>query len=228
MWGPQLPRLTERHRVVRFDLRGHGGSPAPDGPYTMADLGGDVLAVLDALGLARASFCGISIGGMIGLWLAIHAPERIERLIVCSSSAHVPPAEAWSERAWTVLSAGGTDPIADTVIGRWLTPDYAREHREIRAWLHSMITSTHPEGYAGCCAAIGGMDLRDRLAEIVVPTLIITAPHDESIPPAHGEALAAAIPGARLVVLSGGAHLVSVERADEVTDLIESFLRSPA
>jgi 3-oxoadipate enol-lactonase len=224
MWGPQLPRLTERHRVVRFDLRGHGGSAAPDGPYAMSDLGGDVLAVLDALGLARASFCGISIGGMIGLWLAIHAPERVERLVVVSSSAHVPPAEAWSERAWTVLSAGGTDPIADAVVGRWLTPEYASEHPEMRAWLRDMLTSAQPEGYAGCCAAIGAMDLRDGLPGITAPTLVITAPRDESIPPAHGEALAAAIPGARLVGLSDGAHLVSVERADEVTDLIESFL----
>lgn len=224
MWGPQLPRLTEHRRVVRFDLRGHGGSGAPDGPYAMSDLAGDVLSVLDALGLARASFCGISIGGMIGLWLAIHAPERVERLAVISSSAHLPPADAWSERAWTVLSAGGTDPIADTVVGRWLTPEYAGAHPEIRSWLHDMIAATNPEGYAGCCAAIGGMDLRAELPSIAAPTLILTAPRDESIPPAHGAALAAAIPGARLVALSDGAHLVSVERADEVTALIEEFL----
>ena len=224
MWDPQLPRLTRRHRVVRFDLRGHGGSAAPAGPYTLADLGGDVLALLDSLGIARASVCGLSLGGMIAQWLAIDAPSRVERLVVCCSSPHLPPAQTWSERAWSVLSAGGTEPIQDAVLGRWLTPAYAAAHPEVREWFRGMLASCQAEGYAGCCAAIGAMDLRGELERIAVPTLVITAPGDESIPPAHGAQIAAAVPGARLVELAGGAHLASVERADEVTTLIGDFL----
>ena len=122
MWDAQLP-LAERLRLVRFDQRGHGGSPVPPAPYEIADLGRDVLALMDALGIERASYCGVSIGGMVGLWLGANAPERLERLVVICTAAHLPPASAWRERAAAVLEAGSTEVLADTVVERGLTPD---------------------------------------------------------------------------------------------------------
>ena len=127
MWDGQLP-LAERLRLVRFDHRGHGGSPVPAPPYEIADLGRDVLALMDALRIERASYCGTSIGGMAGMWLGANAPERIEKLVLICTSAHMPPASAWRERAAAVLEAGSPEVVADAVVERWLTPDYAAEH----------------------------------------------------------------------------------------------------
>ncbi|MFD0576324.1 alpha/beta fold hydrolase [Dactylosporangium darangshiense] len=128
MWRPQLPRFGDRLRVVRFDHRGHGGSPVPAGPYEIEDLGRDVLALLDRLGIERASYCGLSLGGMVGMWLAAHAPERIERLVLICTAAHLPPAEGWLDRARQVR-AGGMAPVADAVLGRWFTPATGPRYR---------------------------------------------------------------------------------------------------
>ena len=228
IWDAQVGPLAERFRVVRFDHRGHGGSPAPPGPYSIADLGGDVLALLDALGVERASYCGISLGGMIGIWLAEHAPERIERLALLCTSAHVPPPEAWAERAAAVEEAGSADVVADAVVARWLTPELARERPDLVDWLRGMIAGTSPVAYTGCCGAIERMDLREGLPGIAAPTLVVAAAQDPSIPPDHGEALAAAIPDARFELLSPSAHLAVIERADDVTRLLLEHLAPAA
>jgi 3-oxoadipate enol-lactonase len=220
MWRPQLPALAERLRVVRFDHRGHGGSPVPPGPYGIADLAGDVLALLDRLGLERVAYCGLSIGGMVGLWLAAHAPERIDRLVVVSSSAHLPPASAWRERAATVRTAGTVEAVADTVVARWLTPGFARAEPETVEWLRGMLAATPVDGYAACCEALARLDLRGDVPRIAAPTLVVGGAEDPATPPEHARALAAAIPGARLEILSPAAHLASVERAAEVTRLV--------
>jgi 3-oxoadipate enol-lactonase len=224
LWDAQEGPLAERLLVVRFDHRGHGGSPVPPGPYSIAGLGGDVLALMDTLGAERASYCGLSMGGMVGMWLAAHAPERLERLVLICTAAHVPPPEAWAERAAAVLAAGTVEVVADGVLARWLTPEFAREHPEVVAWLRSMLVATPPEGYAGCCRAIERMDLRGDLPRIQAPTLVVAAAQDTSTPPEHGEAIAAAIPGARLELVSPSAHIAAVERADEVTALIRDHL----
>jgi 3-oxoadipate enol-lactonase len=224
MWDPQVPALSGSHRVIRFEHRGHGGSPVPNGPYTIDDLGADVLTMLDRLDLPRVSYCGLSIGGMVGQWLAINAPERVDRLILLCTSAHLPPAESWQERAAAVREAGSPEVVADAVLARWFTPAFAESHPDIVARYRAMISGIDAEGYAGCCEAIAAMDLRAGLPGITAPTLVVAGRQDPSIPPEHGEAIAAAVPGARLEILDPGAHLASVERAETVTSLIAHHL----
>jgi 3-oxoadipate enol-lactonase len=231
MWDPQADALRGDHglRVVAYDQLGHGASPAPPGPYTIERLGRAALALMDHLGLARASFAGVSIGGMVGQWLAAHAPERIDRVVLLCTSAHLPPAELWHDRARTVRDAGTVDVIADAVVARWLTPAFAAANPGTVATLRAMLAGQPAEGYAACCDAIAAMDQRGDLAGIRAPTLVIGGAQDAAIPPAHQEHLAAVIPGARLAVLDPGAHVVSVERADVVTDLIADHLdREPS
>ncbi len=224
MWDPQVPALSATHRVIRFEHRGHGGSPVPTGPYTMDDLGTDVLTMLDRLDLPRVSYCGLSIGGMVGQWLAINAPERIHRLILLCTASYLPPASAWHERAAAVREADTTEVVADAVLGRWFTPAFAASHPDIVSRYRDTICGIDAEGYASCCEAIAGMDLRSGLAAIAAPTLVVAGRQDPSIPPEHGEAIAAAVPGARVEVLDPAAHLASVERADAVTALISEHL----
>jgi 3-oxoadipate enol-lactonase len=225
MWDPQVAALrAQGRRVVAYDQRGHGASPIPEGPYSLADLGGDALALMDRLGIERASFAGVSIGGMVGQWLAAHAPERIDRLVLLCTSSYLPPASAWEERIATVRAAGTVEAIADTVVARWVTPAFAAAEPAAFGALRAMLAACPVEGYAGCCAAIAGMDLRAEVRAVRAPTLVIGGAQDAAIPNEHQERLAAAIPGARLEILDPGAHVVSVERADAVTALIADHL----
>ena len=223
MWDSQLA-LAERLRIVRFDHRGHGRSPVPRGPYEIADLGRDVIELMDALEIERASYCGLSIGGMVGIWLGANAPERIERLVLVCTSAHLPPAEGWAERAAKVRAAGTVGVVADAVVARWLTPAYAEEHPELVAELRAMLVATDPEGYASACGAIERMDLRDQLGRIAAPTLVISGSGDEATPPEHQELIAASIPGGRLETVDPAAHLAAVERPARVNELIADHL----
>jgi 3-oxoadipate enol-lactonase len=223
MWDGQLA-LAGRLRLVRFDHRGHGASPVPPGPYEIADLARDVLALMDHLGLERASFAGLSIGGMVGMWLGANAPERLDRLVLLCTAAHMPPAEVWRDRAAAVRAAGSTEPIADAVVERWLTPAFAAEHPEVLAGLRAMLTASPPDGYAACCGAIERMDLRPLLARIAVPTLVVSGSDDLSTPPEKQAAIAAAVPGARHEVVAPAAHVAAVEQADAVNRLIEEHL----
>lgn len=227
MWEAQLALLGDVARIVRFDHRGHGESPVPPGPYTIDELGADVLALMDRLELERASYCGLSIGGMVGQWLAINAPERVQRLVMICTSAYLPPESDWRQRAATVREAGSPETIADAVLGRWFTAGYAERNPEIVARYRQMLVSSPAEGYAGCCEAIAAMDLRSRLDRITSPTLVIAGAEDPAIPPEHGRAIADAVPGARLEVLDPAAHLASVERATEVSGLIAGHLNPP-
>jgi 3-oxoadipate enol-lactonase len=227
MWEPQVATLSERFRVVRYDHRGHGGSPVLPGPYDIGDLGRDVLALLDRLEIERASICGVSLGAMVGMWLGAHAPERIERLVLCCTSAHLPPAQAWADRAAAVCAAGTTAAVADAVLARWLTPAGAAVDPYRLARLRAMLLATPAEGYAACCGVIERLDLRGDLASISAPTLVIAGAEDPATPPEHLERIAAGIPGARLEVLDGAAHLANVERADDVTRLIAGHCGVP-
>jgi 3-oxoadipate enol-lactonase len=224
MWDPELQELSRGRRLVRFDHRGHGGSPAPPGPWEIADLGRDVLELLDALELEKVSYAGVSLGGMVGMWLAANAPERIERLVIVCSSAYLPPAEAWAQRAAAVTAAGSVGAVSATVLERWFTPAFAQERPEVMSWMDAMLRACPPAGYAGCCGVIERLDLRGELPAIVAPTLVIAAAEDPSTPPAHSELIAAAIPAAALRVLEHGAHLVAVERPGEVSVLIDRHL----
>jgi 3-oxoadipate enol-lactonase len=224
MWDGQLP-LGERLRLVRFDHRGHGGSPSPPAPYEIADLGRDVLALMDRLGLERASYCGVSIGGMVGIWLGANAPGRIEKLVLVCTSAHMPPPSFWQDRAEAVLAAGSPEVVADGVVERWLTPAYAGEHPEVRAVLRARLAATDAAGYAACCGAIERMDLREQLPRVAVPTLVISGSDDPATPPDHQRVIAEAVPGARHEVVGPAAHLAPVEQPEAVNRLILEHVR---
>ncbi len=224
LWAEVVPLLADRFRIVRYDHRGHGGSPVPSGPYEIADLGADVVALLDRLEIEHAAYCGVSIGGMVALWLGANAPGRLTTVIPCCTAAHLGNASAWSERAATVLAAGSTEPIADAVVSRWVTPPFAAANPAVVAGLRAMLLSSPAAGYAACCGALERLDLRSELERIAVPTLLVAAAGDESIPPEHSERLAAAIPGAQITTLDPAAHLPMAERPAAVAGLIRNHL----
>jgi len=224
MWEPQVPALSESFRVIAFDQRGHGRSPSPPGPYAIAELGQDVLALMDRLELESAFYVGISIGAMAGIWLGSQASDRIGGLVLMCTSAYAPPASNWLERAERVRDAGTPEVIADAVVQRWFTPGWAQTHRELVARHRAMIAATDAEGYAACCEAIAAMDLRDALANVSVPTLVISAAQDPALPPEHQRVIAAGIPGARLETIQDGAHIVSAQQPETVNRLIREHL----
>jgi 3-oxoadipate enol-lactonase len=223
MWNAQVAAFSRRFRMLRYDTRGHGGSPAPPGPYTMDELGADVLTLLDKLDIERASFCGLSIGGMIGMWCASEAPERIEQLVLCCTVPHFPPAELWNERADTVR-AEGMEPMVEPALERWLPPDIRRARPEVEEHLRSMVASTPPEGYAGCCEAIRDMDLRSRLAAIEAPTLVVAASDDPSTPKEKVRPIAEAVKGAEYVEIEHAAHIANVAQPDAFDAAVLDFL----
>jgi 3-oxoadipate enol-lactonase len=224
MWDPQVPALAERLRVVRYETRGHAGAPVPDGPYALADLGGDVLALLDNLGVERAHFAGLSLGGMTGMWLGVNAPERIDRLALLCTSAMLARDVDWPARA-ALVREQGTGAIAAATVERWFTPAYIEANPDVAARWRAAIADTPSEGYAGCAEAIGTMDLEEDIRAVRAPTLVIAGRHDPATPPPHAELIAARIPGARLEVVDG-AHLSNYERADEVTRALLDHLEA--
>ena len=216
MWEPQVDALAERFRLVRFDRRGHGLSPVGTGPATIDALGGDIVRLLDTLGLERVSFCGLSLGGVEGMWLAANVPERIEHLALCCTAASFPPRQGWLDRAATVR-ARGVEGIADAVLARWFRQSFYETHPDVVAHFREMLVATPAEGYAACCETLADADLGPRLAEIDVPTLVLTGSDDPVAPPSSGIALAASISSARHTVIEGAAHLANVEQPDAFT-----------
>ena len=222
MWDPQVPALAERYRVVTYDTRGHGESPAPAGPYTLDDLVDDLVALLDEVGAARAHVVGLSLGGMTAMRLAAREPGRVQRLAVLCTSAKADP-QPFLDRARTVR-AGGTAPLAPAVAARWLTPAFAAEHPDLVARLEAMIAGADDEGYAACCEVVAHMDLRDDLGRIAAPTLVVSGADDLALPPEHQRLIAEGIPGAELVTVSPGAHLANLEQTAGVTDALLAHL----
>jgi 3-oxoadipate enol-lactonase len=223
MWDPQFPALAERFRVVRYDHRGHGRSPVPPAPYELANLGADVIALLDRLGLERVHWCGLSLGGMVGMWMAINAPARIDRLVLCCTSARLGPPEMWADRAATVR-AQGVDAIADAGIERWLSPGFIEREPEMAAEIRAMLVATPAEGYAACCGVIERMDQVPELGEIRAATLVIAAEEDPATPPEHGALIASTVPGAQLAVVKDARHLATIEQPAAMTELILGHL----
>ncbi len=225
MWDPQLAVLVEAgYRVVRYDHRGHGRSPVSPGPYTMDDLGGDAVALLDRLGIQRASVVGLSMGAMVAMWLGQRAPDRVERLVLCCTSAELGPASMWDDRIEAVRT-GGTQAVADAVTERWLTAQTRERQPELTRWLHDMVCSTPDEGYSACCAAIRDMELLAGLGTVTAPTLVISGDADPSTPPEHGRRIAEGIPGARFEVVPDVAHLGNLEKPARFSELILAHLR---
>jgi 3-oxoadipate enol-lactonase len=227
MWDDQAPVLLESFRLLRYDHRGHGDSPVSPGPYAIDDLGRDALALMNRLEVERFSFCGLSIGGMVDMWLASEAPERVERLVLCCTSARFEPSDDWNSRAGTVR-ADGVDAIADAVLERWFTPAFREDRPHVVQWAESMLRATPAEGYASCCEAIRDADLRSKLEAIRAPTLVIAGADDPAAPPDAAELIRDSIPDARLVVVDQAAHLANVEQPEAVTRAVLEHLEPVA
>jgi 3-oxoadipate enol-lactonase len=221
MWAPQRRDLAGEHRVLTMDTRGHGGSPVPDGPYTVEELADDVLETLDDLGVARAAFAGVSLGGAMSQAIALRAPERVTALALVCTSARFANLQTFTDRAATAR-AEGMDAIADGVVARWFTDDASAA---TVASMRAMIAATPPEGYAGCCEAIVAWDSRADLGRITAPTLVISGAEDPATPPEHGRAIAEGIPGARFEVVADAAHLASYQRPEVVTGLLAEHVK---
>jgi len=220
MWQAQAEVLSRDLRVVRYDQRGHGASPVPAGPYDIADLGRDLLHLMDRLRLERASLCGLSLGAMTVLWVAAYAPDRVERLIACCVTARPASPEAWAERADTVRR-DGIGAIEELVVDRW---GYRNRNPGIEARVRAMLLATPPEGYVACCEAIRTMNLEPDLGSITAPTLLVAGADDPAAPPDAMETVARQIPRATLRVVDGAAHLANLEQPEAVTAAISEHL----
>ncbi|MBV8348093.1 MAG: 3-oxoadipate enol-lactonase [Mycolicibacterium sp.] len=224
MWDPQVGALTAAgYRVVRYDHRGHGQSPVPAGPYTLADLGADVVELLDRVGAPQAHFVGLSLGGMVGIWLAQHAGHRLRSLTLCCTSAELGPASGWADRAAAVRQRG-MRALSTAVVERWFTPQWRAAGPQQVRYYEAMVAATPAEGYAACCEAIQTMDIACGLSDISTPTLVIAGADDPATPPDHGRRIATAIPSGRLEIVSPAAHLANVECTPKVNALILGHL----
>jgi 3-oxoadipate enol-lactonase len=223
MWAAQVPAFSTDFQVLRYNQRGHGGSPAPPGPYEIADLGRDLVDLLDRLEIERASICGVSIGGMTAMWVAASHPERVESLALCFTSARMPAPEVYPERA-AAARADGMEPLIDGAIERWFTPEFAASGSPVVARTRADLATVEPEGYAGCCEALASMDLREDIKAIRAPALVLAASEDPATPPDHGRLIADSIPGARFELIEGARHLACIERPEEFTTLVLDHL----
>ena len=223
MWDPQLPALRERLRVIRYDLRGHGGSSAPPAPYSLDELGADALALLDALEIERCHVCGLSLGGMLALWLAANHPQRVDRAVFADTAARIGTKESWQTRIDAVRT-GGLEAVHETVMARFLSERFRRSQPLVAKAVSDALLATGAEGYLGCCAALRDADLSNRVTTIRVASLVIVGALDESTTPAQAEALHALIPASELAVIPGAAHLANIERPEEFTRLLLAFL----
>ena len=229
MWDAQVASLSASHRLIRYDTRGHGGSPVTPGPYRMDDLGQDVLALLDALNIDQAYFCGVSMGGHTGLWLGVHAGARMRGIAVCNSAAKIGTAQAWQERAATVRSQGAAamQALADSAPGRWFTPGFTQAHPDIVQRAQAWIAGIAPEGYAACCEALATSDLRESIGRIAVPTLLLAGADDPVTTVADAQAMQASIAGSSLAVVPAS-HLSNLEAPQAFEQAVLDFLAHAA
>ena len=222
MWQAQTGPFSAQFRVLRYDVRGHGQSDAPVGAYGLDRLGRDAIELLDSLGIERAHFCGVSLGGMTGQWVGVHAPARFDPLVLANTAAYMGPPSAWQSRISTVLSHD-MEAIAGGVLERWFTKDYLDASPPALDHLRQHLLACSPVGYAGCCAAIRDMDLRPVINLISRPTLVISGMRDPATPPDQGSLIAAAIADS-IELLIDAAHLSNVERSLEFNSAVLTFL----
>jgi len=222
MWDKVLPFLESDFRVLRYDTRGHGLSSTPALPWSLDILAEDLLGLLNALSIEHAHLCGLSLGGMVGLWLAVHSPERIKRLVLANTATRIGSREMWETRIATVKSQGMAE-LARATVDRWLTPGYVHQNPEEADAIRSMIEQTPPEGYIGCCGVLRDTDLRGDLGCIQAPCLVITGTHDPATPPSDGRLLESSLPHARYLELDA-AHLSSWERPAEFAEALRAFV----
>lgn len=227
LWDSLAAVLAERFTVLRYDTRGHGATSAPPPPYDFATLVDDLLGLLDALGVERTHFVGLSMGGMIGQHFALAAPERLNRLVVANSTSRVPPETAaiWQQRI-DQAKAEGTAAMAPATLERWFTAPYRASHPEVMARITGLIATTPVAGYVGCAEAIRRLDITGRLGTVTAPTLVLVGADDPGTPPAVSQAIADAIPGARLEIIPSASHLSCIEQEAVFNRLVADFLGS--
>jgi 3-oxoadipate enol-lactonase len=223
LWRPQAEGLSSLFRIIRYDTRGHGKSDAPAGPYTIDMLGLDAIAILDATGVERAHVCGLSLGGLTAMWLAVNRPERVRSVVLSSTAARIGNAMMWEERIVQVRTAG-VGPLADAAMARWFSPPFRAGHPDVVAAYHRMLSDTPASGYAACCEAIRDADLRPDINRIQAPALIIAGHHDPVTPPADAEDMHARIPNSRVALLDA-AHIANVEQATAFNELLLEHLK---
>ena len=226
MWRPQIDALAERYRVIAYDTRGHGGSGVPKGPYSLDNLAGDALELMDTLGLDEVHFVGLSMGGMIGMTLALQAPERVRSLLLCDTAAEM-PAGIWDDRI-AIARAKGIAPLLEPTMARWFTPEFHASSPETIAWIRGIASGTATDGYIACAEAIKAMRLVPRLGDIRAPTRVIVGAQDPATPVAAADVLAQGISGADLVVVDGAAHLANLEQPAAFTEAMLAFLDAHA
>jgi 3-oxoadipate enol-lactonase len=225
MWEPQMKALTTTYRVLRYDTRGHGGTDAPAGAYTLEQLAEDARTLLQTLGIPKTHWIGLSMGGMIGQTLALSSPGLFLSLALCDTSSRV-PAEArpvWQERIKTAETQG-MDPLVEPTIGRWFTAPFREQRSDVVDPVRTRIRTTSPRGYAGCCAAIAQLDLTDKISAIKLPTLIVVGEEDQGTPVAASQAIHGKIAGSQLEIIKSAAHLSNLEQPEAFTRIITSFL----
>lgn len=222
LWDGQVAALAKRYRVLRYDMRGHGGSSVPAGPYSVERLGHDVLALLDALDLTQVHFCGLSLGGMVGMWLGTHAAQRLRRLVLCSTATRIGPPDIWAARI-AAVEQGGMAAIASSVLERWFTPNFRTRSLAAVERVRDMLLGTKPEGYIAACMAVRDTDQRESVKQVRTPTLVMAGTFDPATPPAEGRTIAQCIPGARYVELPA-AHLSNIEAQADFNAALLRFL----
>ena len=227
LWDAQVAELASTYRVLRYDTRGHGGSDAPDGPYTLAMLCDDVLGLLDALGIETTHFVGISLGGMTALELALALPDRVDRIAVCDSRADAPPAFAnsWDERL-AIAAEKGMEGLVEATLARWFSEGFLAQDPPALTAVGDMIRGTSLAGYIGCIHALQKLDLLPRLGGVTVPTLFVSGADDMATPPQAMRAMHAAVLGSQFVLIDPAGHLSNVENPDDFMAALAPFLRA--
>jgi 3-oxoadipate enol-lactonase len=222
MWDDQVDEFAKHFRVIRYDRRGHGQSAVPPGPYSMERFGRDVIAVLDALGIEKTNWCGLSMGGMVGQWLGANAPERIEKLILSNTNLHYAEKAFWNDRIKAVKEKG-LEPLVEPNMQRWFTEGFRASAPAEMARMKEMFLATSPLGYVASCEAIRDMDFTASNPRITAPTLVIVGKQDPATPPAAGEAIAKQIKGAKVAALDA-AHIANIEQPKAYTETVLNFL----
>jgi len=225
LWDELAAALAPSFTVLRYDTRGHGNSSAPEGAYSFDQLAADVVGLLDVLDVESTHFLGLSMGGMIGQHLALAAPQRVDKLVIASSTSRIPPEAGplWDERIATVRAQGCAAMVEGT-LARWFTPGFRAARPEVMQRIGSLIAHTPAAGYIGCAGAIRTLDITARIAAIAAPTLVIVGADDPGTPPAMSEVIAAAIPGARLEIIPSASHICCIEQPEIFNRLVRDFL----
>jgi 3-oxoadipate enol-lactonase len=223
MWDKVLPSLEKSLQVLRYDMRGHGKSGVPPPPYSLEQLGNDLLLLIDHLSIGRVRVCGLSLGGLVSLWLGIHAPERFDRMIFANTAPHIGTRDGWEQRIAMVQSSG-MEGLALQTLERWFTPGYREQHPAEMESIRQMVAATNASGYCGCCAALRDTDLRSEIAAIEAPCLVITGTHDPATPASDGRALHSALQNSSYVELDSS-HLSAWEKAEDFAEAVLAFLR---